>query len=133
MHFFHLGVLRFYYECQTIHQAMAFGSSILVRFRDVHSHRSHTVAVLPSLVSPSCKKQSQVQAHTNQKGHVAHAARRAPAAAMSMSHAPLRLTRIINYKYSTLPPVYFVDKVNSYGQEGKEMRGTSKKKGEREI
>ena len=68
---------------------------------------------------------------SNQKGHVAHAAR-APAAAMSTSHATMRLTSIIKYKYSTLPPVDFVDKVNSYGQEfGKEIRGKRERERER--
>ena len=83
---------------------MTFGSSILVRFRGIHS-TGHTVTqsqVLSSSVhlaqASRTKNQEQPQ---NQQGHVVYAALRALAAAMSMSHAHGSMTHL--NKYRTLP------------------------------
>ena len=87
---------------------MTFGSSILVRFWGVHSYRSHsdTVAVLSSSVhlaqESRPKKQEQPQ---NQQGHVVYAALRAPAAAMSMSHAHGSMTQLNKYRTVSLKKV----------------------------
>ena len=82
---------------------MTFGSSILIRFRGVHSHRSHsdTVAVLSSSVHLAQESRTNHKSNQNQQGHVAYAALRAPAAAMSMSHAHGSMTHL--NKYRTLP------------------------------
>ena len=73
----------FYYDCQTILQTMTFGSSILIRFRGVHSHRSHsdTVAVLSSKVHLA--QESRTNHKSNHKiskdtSYMRHSVRRAP-------------------------------------------------------
>ena len=74
---------KFYYDCQTILQTMTFGSFILVRFRGVHSHRSHsdTVAVLSSSVHLA--QESRTNHKSNYKiskdtSYMRHSVRRPP-------------------------------------------------------
>ena len=110
-------VCKFYYDCQTILQNMTIGSSILIRFRGVHSHRSHsdTVAVLSSSV------------HLAQESRVNHKSTSrfskdtwricgTPCAGRRHEYESCRWEHDSPQQISHTPPVDFVDKVNSYGQ-----------------
>ena len=91
----------FYYDYQTILQIMTFGSSILIRFQGVHSHRSHsdTVAVLSSSVHLAQESRTNHKSHykiSKATSYMRHSVRRPPP--WVMSHAHGSMTHLNKYR-----------------------------------